>query len=153
MPRLLLSRTSPPLAQKGVGAIICPIETRERVRTGILGVFVLALTVELAQAGSQAEAAKPQPYDDPTVSTPTPESLAVDLLGPGREVSNRSRPTHLVSSGTDRDASCFTMRSYLVAREGRDSDSTHLVGYTTCEPASRVEFKTAIHTTRPGPER
>jgi hypothetical protein len=42
----------------------------------------------------------------------------------------------------DADATCFTMRSYVVARDSKDSDSTHPTGYSTCQPASKYRVKT-----------
>ncbi len=41
------------------------------------------------------------------------------------------------------DATCYAIRSYLVARDAKDSDSTHPVGYSTCQPASRYHLKSA----------
>lgn len=38
---------------------------------------------------------------------------------------------------------CLKMRSYMVARDSKDSDSVHLVKYSTCQPASRYQVKTA----------
>ena len=32
---------------------------------------------------------------------------------------------------------CFSIRSYVVARDNKHSDSVHPVGYSTCVPASR----------------
>ena len=42
------------------------------------------------------------------------------------------------------DHYCLKMRSYLMARDGNNSDSTHLVGYSTCLPASRYRLRTAV---------
>jgi hypothetical protein len=42
----------------------------------------------------------------------------------------------------DTDATCFTMRSYVVARDSKDSDSTHPTGYSTCQPASKYRVRT-----------
>ena len=42
----------------------------------------------------------------------------------------------------DTDANCFTMRSYVVDRDSKDSDSTHPAGYSTCQPASKYRVKT-----------
>ena len=42
----------------------------------------------------------------------------------------------------DGDATCYTMRSYVVARDSKGSDSTHLVSYSTCQPAARYGVKT-----------
>lgn len=39
---------------------------------------------------------------------------------------------------------CYAIRSYVVARDSKDSDATHLVGYSTCRPANRYRvWKTA----------
>jgi|HubBroStandDraft_4_1064222.scaffolds.fasta_scaffold80789_2 hypothetical protein len=35
------------------------------------------------------------------------------------------------------DTFCLTMRTYKVARDNQDSDATHAVGYSTCQPAAR----------------
>jgi len=37
---------------------------------------------------------------------------------------------------------CYSIRSYVVARDSKDSDSTHLAGYSTCQPATRYGLKT-----------
>lgn len=37
---------------------------------------------------------------------------------------------------------CYTMRSYVVARDSKDSDSVHPTGYSTCQPASRYRLRT-----------
>ena len=42
----------------------------------------------------------------------------------------------------DDDATCYTMRSYVVARDSKNSDSTHLTGYSTCQRASKYRLKT-----------
>jgi hypothetical protein len=44
----------------------------------------------------------------------------------------------------DHDNVCYTMRSYIVAREDRDSDSTKLVGYSTCQPSSQYELRITV---------
>lgn len=41
------------------------------------------------------------------------------------------------------DTFCYAMRSYKVARDNAQSDSTHPVGYSTCQPATRFH----VHTT------
>jgi hypothetical protein len=40
------------------------------------------------------------------------------------------------------DTTCYTIRSYVVARDSKDSDSTHATVYSTCQPASRYRLKT-----------
>lgn len=41
------------------------------------------------------------------------------------------------------DATCYVISSYLVARDEKNSDSTHLVGHSTCQPANRYGLKSA----------
>ena len=43
----------------------------------------------------------------------------------------------------DADTTCYAIRAYVVARDSKDSDSTHPVRYSTCLPASRYRLKTA----------
>lgn len=47
------------------------------------------------------------------------------------------------------DVMCLKIRSYVMARDSRDSDSTHLVGYSTCQPASRYRLRTTQLQTDP----
>jgi hypothetical protein len=42
----------------------------------------------------------------------------------------------------DAEATCYAIRSYVVARDSKDSDSTHPVSYSTCQPAARYRVKT-----------
>ena len=48
------------------------------------------------------------------------------------------------------DTTCYAIRSYVVARDSKDSDSTHPVSYTTCQPSSRYGLKTTEIRTRTG---
>ena len=41
----------------------------------------------------------------------------------------------------DADTTCLSMRTYVVARDARDSDSTHAVSYSTCQPTERYRLK------------
>jgi len=43
----------------------------------------------------------------------------------------------------ERDGVCYTLRTYVVARDEKDSDATHLVRATRCLPSARLQFKTA----------
>jgi hypothetical protein len=47
------------------------------------------------------------------------------------------------SPALEDDPTCYTIRTYVVARDGKDSDSTHPVRYSTCAPAERYKVKTA----------
>lgn len=66
--------------------------------------------------------------------------------------SNTNKPTLLVGPEADAgifltgmeglDNVCYSIRSYVVARDSKDSDSTHPVSYSTCQPASRYRVRT-----------
>jgi hypothetical protein len=43
----------------------------------------------------------------------------------------------------EEDGVCYKLRSYKVARDDRNSDSTHPVGYSTCQRASRFQMRNA----------
>jgi hypothetical protein len=40
------------------------------------------------------------------------------------------------------DAVCYKIRSFVVARDSKNSDSVHPVGYSTCQPASKYRLRT-----------
>lgn len=42
----------------------------------------------------------------------------------------------------DGATTCLKIRSYVVARDSKDSDSTHLVSYSTCQPSTRYRVRT-----------
>ena len=50
----------------------------------------------------------------------------------------------LFGSEFERDGVCYTMRTYVMAREDKDSDATRMVRATRCLPAWKLEFKTAV---------
>jgi len=41
------------------------------------------------------------------------------------------------------DTICYSIRSYVVARDNEESDLTHPTHYSTCQPASRYRVKSA----------
>ncbi len=44
----------------------------------------------------------------------------------------------------ERNGVCYTMRTYVMAREEKDSDVTYPVRVTRCMPDSKLEFKSAV---------
>jgi len=40
------------------------------------------------------------------------------------------------------EVTCLKIRSYVVARDSKDSDATHLVHYSTCQPSNRYRLRT-----------
>jgi hypothetical protein len=65
---------------------------------------------------------------------------------------NLSRPLLLRNlgewEGVLPERTCYTMRSYLMAREDRHSDSTRQVGYSVCEPSSTFDVMEAVEPER-----
>ena len=47
------------------------------------------------------------------------------------------------------DDTCLKLRTYVVARDSKDSDSTHYVGYTNCQPSSRYQLRTTVGSDKP----
>jgi hypothetical protein len=43
---------------------------------------------------------------------------------------------------SDEYPACYAIRSYVVARDSKNSDSTHPVSYSTCQPAARYQLRT-----------
>jgi len=67
-----------------------------------------------------------------------PDGYKVDASG--MIVSPRRFYLEPPADSTD-DKLCFTIRSYVVERDEKDSDSTHAVGSSTCQPARRYALK------------
>jgi hypothetical protein len=42
------------------------------------------------------------------------------------------------------DTGCYYIRSYVVARDNKDSDATHLVRSSTCQPSRQYGLKTTV---------
>jgi hypothetical protein len=47
------------------------------------------------------------------------------------------------ADGPAADFTCLSIRSYVVKRDSKNSDSVHPAGYSTCIPARRFRLKTA----------
>lgn len=55
-------------------------------------------------------------------------------------------PPRLYANATgaaEADTLCYTIRSYVVQRDEKNSDSTHPLRYSTCQPARRYGVKKA----------
>lgn len=50
--------------------------------------------------------------------------------------------------GDSEGPACYTIHSYVVARDSKDSDAVHPVSESTCQPASRYGVHTAEHRVR-----
>lgn len=76
----------------------------------------------------------------------SPDSMRVDRFkaDPDFNLLNPA-PETMISSEAQRqsDTTCFAIRSYVMARDNKESDSTHPVRYSTCQPASQYHVKNA----------
>ena len=70
--------------------------------------------------------------------------LAQPLLEYGGDLVVRDSP--------ENDGLCYKMRTYVMAREEKTSDVTHLVREAKCTPARKFQFKTTDQHTGPSTE-
>ena len=59
------------------------------------------------------------------------------------QVKGDPRIRHFKLDASDADTTCYSIRRYLVARDSKDSDSTHPAGYSTCLPSNRYQLRSA----------
>ena len=53
----------------------------------------------------------------------------------------------------ERDSTCYTMRTYVVAREDKTSDVTRMVHYQKCLPSWKIDLREAIAPVKSGLKR
>ena len=92
-----------------------------------------------------------EPERSARITTPDPWKIVLNQPTDSRESSLQSRQLDPMAVRADArpgdDTLCYKIRSYVVARDSKDSDSVHPVGYSTCQPASRYRLrKTQIQT-------
>lgn len=121
--------------------------------TGILLTLFLAFTA-LSALDDQARPASPPQNDAGIMAVPGPPADSPDIIHAEPDRNALSSPADAYRRYLSRDSQaetyCFKMRSYLMARESRDSDATRMVGYSTCDPASRLQLKTTEQAVKPG---
>lgn len=108
---------------------------------------------DLASPSLKPELNPPRPLDGVRIEEYRPQlkqlgsSWAPPPAAKNPATGLRESPPPTVVLGPDGlqadDALCLTMRTYKVARDGPHSDSTHAVGYSTCQPARRFHVHTA----------
>jgi hypothetical protein len=116
--------------------------------------LLFAQEKSLTSSGSAAQAS-------PTINIAglaTPESQSTDSKNPLFEARNfvlapetaefaefknpgPEEQAFVIAPGGGEDTLCFAIRSYVVARDSKNSDATHPVGYSTCRPAKRYGVK------------
>jgi hypothetical protein len=106
--------------------------------TGLLVLLLLILILFFAApAASYAQTAT-----NNTVKTSGKADAAQQVDQTFADLARRARS----GSELERDGVCYTMRTYVMAREDKDSDVTRMVRATRCLPAWKLEFKTAVGT-------
>jgi len=105
--------------------------------TGLLALLLFILIVFFAApAASFAQTATAN-----VASASSEQSRALQAMdGTLADLARRAR----FGSEFERDGVCYTMRTYVMAREDKDSDATRMVRATRCLPSWKLEFKTAV---------
>ena len=132
----------------------------------LLVIFVVSMIlVGMASASDEPEQASSAGSGQasslyPPLSEAVPELFSVprdrgyDLIHPQEIHPNFSDPElvhpyrYLPRMNRDEGTVCYTMRSYLMAREARDSDVTWPAGYSTCQKV-RFGVKDAVKPVEP----
>jgi len=79
-----------------------------------------------------------QPVYEPEQSSP--DSMRVDRFEAGLDF---NLLTPIREAQAESDTTCFAIRSYVMARDNKESDSTHPVRYSTCQPSTQYHVRNA----------
>jgi hypothetical protein len=136
--------------------VVCSTLAFAQTKTGSVAVS------DQASASQPATAASSQPWKfipnqlaDASVGKDPLNHLQIDKYKVSRSNTNKrtlllgpeADPGMLLSGldgvdGLDGVTICLKIRSYVVARDSTDSDSTHPVSYSTCQPSTRYRVRT-----------
>jgi hypothetical protein len=102
----------------------------------VIILLTVSSALRAADRGSAAEAS------DTMILTPQTASRAADMHDSARPAvfSNRRVPSLGELEG---EPVCYHIRSYLMAKDDADSDSTSFAGYSTCQMSSRFGIRHA----------
>lgn len=110
----------------------------------------LAATFPQLPLDSQRALVEPKtsinPFEQSSTGSGNP-ALGIDALAQLENGEGRYLQFHPFDPSRDRmtiypGEVCYSIRSYLMARDSKDSDSTHLVGTSNCQPARQYSLKT-----------
>ncbi len=105
--------------------------------------LLLALFLVLV-AGRTAASQDSKPQDN---GKPTPKS---DYIRPWTNITDSAIPAEgVLSAQSTSENLCYALNTYIMARETKHSDATHLVAHRTCTPANRFQMKSAIVVPKP----
>jgi hypothetical protein len=102
--------------------------------TGLLAIILfLAIVFFAAPAASYAQSAGSSAASSALLADNHPSEAA---LPQSPQLSRRT------TREEQRDGVCFTMRTYVVTRESRDSDAVRFKGYHECLPEWKLQMRT-----------
>ena len=104
-----------------------------------LVIFLLLLFACVVPVAAQSAASSQRDFD--FLKKPSPPIFFWESK-PSQPVARRSPSIPIAELEPGSGPVCYTMRSYQVARDEKYSDSTHAVGYSTCQPSTRYSVKT-----------
>jgi hypothetical protein len=106
-----------------------------RLLTLLLLISVCAATAAAQSSpGNSSDSSQPASARNPETGTSENGSVAIRPMD--------SRSQHILTLQQD-EKTCYTLRTYRVARENPESDSTRPAGYSTCQRATRFQLRTA----------
>jgi len=100
--------------------------------------IILVLFIGLARAADSRDVVSPVISADPPSSW---NFLSGTLDDERLPVSDARDPNHRYTRDVPAEVTCLKMRSYLMAREGADSDVTRMVGYRTCTRSAKFDLR------------
>jgi hypothetical protein len=103
----------------------------------------VALAVLLTPLGAFAQQSSALQSTDSRNARDTETKRQVEIaeVSPGVLNPATAGPSFLPPMQIPNENVCFTMRTYVMARDTKDSDSTHLVRYSTCTPSNNRGVK------------
>jgi hypothetical protein len=108
----------------------------------LLGQVQTQATSDLALASSAVTPAQKAIAETWRIPERLPEASATDAAVASLS-GNLDKGISIFPSGNGSgDLVCLMIRSYVVARDSKDSDATHFVRSSTCQLASRYQLKT-----------
>jgi hypothetical protein len=109
---------------------------------GLLVVFLCGLVLVCGAVD------QPRPSSSPQTAFDLGLNGSAGIVRPdfsGLAASDRAdRDYRRFDTARDEDLTCYTIESYLVKRQSRDSDVVEPAGHSTCQRASKYSVKTAV---------
>jgi hypothetical protein len=108
---------------------------------------VLAQDSPLINENANSKALQAPEFRTPVAATPNEPWRIIPKAGKDKSflITPEMDSDGILASadGPAADFSCLSIRSYVVKRDSKNSDSVHPAGYSTCVPARRFRLKTA----------